>query len=114
MFTTWATPTGGFCGLLSGVLTGASHNLALRYGIITYGSQMLANFYGAIYAFSACLLVTTLVSLFTQKKSTQQLHGITYFTQDQAAQAAHRISPQSYVLAGALIAICVALNVIFR
>jgi solute:Na+ symporter, SSS family len=114
MFTTWASPTGGFCGLLSGVLTGAGHNLALRYGTISYASQMLANFYGAIYAFSACLLVTTLVSLFTQKKSTQQLRGITYFTQDQAAQATHRISAESCALAALLIAICVALNVIFR
>ena len=111
MFTTWATPTGGFCGLLCGVLTGATYNLALHHNAIAYGSQMIANFYGAIYAFSACLFVTTAVSLFTHKKSAAELHGVTCFTQDQAT---HRISTQSYVLAAVLLATCIALNFIFR
>ena len=101
MFTRWATPAGGFCGLLCGVLTGATYNLALHHGAIAYGSQMLANFYGAIYAFSACLSSSRAVSLFTQKKSAAELHGVTYFTQDQAT---HRISTQSYVLAAILLA----------
>jgi SSS family solute:Na+ symporter len=111
MFTGWATPAGSFSGLLCGVLTGATYNLALHHGAIAYGSQMIANFYGAIYAFSACLFVTTAVSLFTPRKSAAELHGVTYFTQDQAT---HRISTQSYVLAATLLATCIALNLIFR
>jgi hypothetical protein len=30
------------------MLAAAAHNLAVREGMIVYGSQMLANFYGAI------------------------------------------------------------------
>ena len=49
MFTTWATPSAGFWGLLCGMLASIAHNFAVRCHVVTYGSQMLANFYGTIY-----------------------------------------------------------------
>lgn len=111
MFTTWATPSAGFCGLLCGVFAAAAHNLAARYGVLVYGSQMLANFYGAIYGWTACLAVTALVSGFTQRKSWDDLNGITYFTQDHALR---HISVKSWVLAGSVLLGCIALNFLFR
>ncbi len=45
-------------GILSGVLVAAAHNLGVHYGVIVYGSQMLANFYGAIYGWTACMAIT--------------------------------------------------------
>jgi SSS family solute:Na+ symporter len=110
MFTTWATPTGGFCGLLFGVAVAATHNMAVRYGILTYGSQMLANFYGAIYGFVSCALVVCVISRFTEPKPKAELAGITYFTQDHSV----RIPVSSLLLAAAILCACIVLNVMFR
>jgi len=111
MFTTWATPSAGFWGLLGGLLIAAAHNLAARYGIIVYGSQMLANFYGAIYGWTACIAITSLASRFTARKSRHELRGITYFTQEGAP---YRIARRSWLLAGFVLIVCLALNLIFR
>ena len=110
MFTTWATPAAGFCGLLFGVGVAACHNMAVRYGAIPYGSQMLANFYGAIYGWVSCVLVVTVVSSFTKRTSLADLDGITYFTQDRT----NRLPRASVVLAMAVLATCAALNILFR
>ena len=111
MFTTWATPSAGFWGLLCGVLAAAFHNLGVRYGVIVYGSQMLANFYGAIYGWTTCLAITAILSRFTKRKPVAELKGVTYFTQDQRWQ---HISTRSWVLATSVLLACLVLNFIFR
>ena len=111
MFTRWATPTAGFCGLLCGLFASSLHSFAVRSGIITYGSPLLGDFYGAIYAWVTTVVVVTLVSQFTQPKSQQDLHGITYFTDREARP---RISPLTWTLAAAVLIACICLNVIFR
>lgn len=111
MFSTWATPAAGFWGLLCGVLAAAGHNLAARYGVISYGSQMLADFYGAIVGWSVCLVAATLISRFTRSKSREELHGITYFTQDHTLAS---IPKQSWIFAAVLLLACISLNLIFR
>jgi SSS family solute:Na+ symporter len=110
MFTTWATPTGGFCGLLFGVAVAATHNMAVRFGFLTYGSQMLANFYGAIYGFVSCGVAVCVISRFTEQKPECELAGVTYFTQDRSL----RIPVSSLFLAAGILAVCIALNLIFR
>jgi SSS family solute:Na+ symporter len=110
MFTTWATPTGGFCGLLFGVTVAATHNMAVRYGILTYGSQMLANFYGAICGWVSCAVVVCVISRFTKRKAQAELAGITYFTQDRSV----RIPVSSLLLAAGILSACIALNLMFR
>jgi SSS family solute:Na+ symporter len=110
MFTTWATPTAGFCGLLVGVAVAAAHNLAVRFGVLPYGSQMLANFYGAIYGWVTCVLVVAVVSRFTQPATAADLDGITWFTQDRTTQ----LPRKSLLLALAVLATCIALNFLFR
>ncbi|MDR3413846.1 MAG: sodium/solute symporter [Formivibrio sp.] len=111
MFTLWATPTAAFWGLLCGVVAACTHGIAVRYGAITYGSQMLGNFYGAIYGWLVSAAVTVLVSLFTQPKSKVALQGITYHTQIGAKK---RISPSTWTLAILVLIACAALNFIFR
>jgi SSS family solute:Na+ symporter len=111
MFTTWATPTASFCGLLCGVATGVAHNVAIRAGIIQYGSEMAGNFYGAVFAWGVSAGVTAIVSCFTAAKPNEELVGITYFTHTGARQ---RISPTVWMLALAVMAACVVLNIIFR
>ena len=110
MFTTWATPTAGFTGLLCGVIVAAIHNFAVRFGALPYGSQMLANFYGAIYGWVTCVFVVTIVSRFTTPKPADQMQGITYFTQEHNV----RLPAASLWLAAAIAATCIALNLLFR
>jgi solute:Na+ symporter, SSS family len=111
MFTRWATPAGGFWGLLCGVSTAFAHKLAVRYGLICYGSPMLENFYGAIYAWAATAGVVTLVSLWTRAKPAEELHGVTYFG---ASGEGIRISPATWLLAVAVLLVCAVFNVMFR
>ena len=111
MFTVWVTPTAGFCGLLCGVVVAGAHGIAVRDGLLTYGSPMTGNFYGAIYGWGATMAVTMLVSLFTRGKTREELRGITYFTQ---AGAKHRIPPTAWGLAAFVLAACAYLNFLFR
>ncbi len=111
MFTRWATPTAGFCGLLCGLIAASLHGFAVRSGIITYGSPLLGDFYGAIYAWVTAAVVVTVVSRFTKPKPVQELHGVTYCA-DHGARA--RISPLTWALAAAVLIACICLNVIFR
>ncbi len=102
MFTTWATARAGFWGLLCGVLAAAAHNLAVRFGVIPYGSQMLANFYGAIYGWTTCRAIVRLCpqSIYEASNHQQELKGITYFTQDPGGR---HISIRSWLLAGSVL-----------
>lgn len=111
VFTRWATPVAGFWGLLCGVATACTHNLAFRLGLISYGSQMLENFYGAIYAWVATAIAVSLLSLFTQRKTAEELRGVTYFGQHSERD---RIPPIAWLLAIAVLLACFAFNVIFR
>jgi SSS family solute:Na+ symporter len=111
MFTTWATPQAGFWGLLSGMSVALAHNLAVRGGTLTYGSQLLTDFYGAILGWGACLAVTTVVSIFTPSKPLAELAGLTYFTQPASRR---RISGRSWALASFVLTLCVILNWICR
>ena len=111
MFTTWATPSGGFWGLLAGLVAAIAHNIAVRGQVIGYGSDLLASFYGAAYGFGVSLATIALISAFTRRKSTEDLAGVTYFTCEKASNV---ITPGIWILAGGIIATCIALNFIFR
>ncbi len=111
MFTMWASPAGGFWGLLCGVLAAGAHNLAVREGWLVYGSQMSANFYGAIYGWVVCAVVTTAVSAATRRRSREELRGLTYFT-----QTGERVRPSrtAWALAAGVVAAGVALDWAYR
>jgi SSS family solute:Na+ symporter len=111
MFTTWATPEAGFWGLLFGTLSSIAHNFAYRTHWITYGSDMSANFYGAIVAWTSCFIVTALLSVFTPAKSLEELADLTCWT---ATHQGIRIPKTGLFLALAAIAICVLLSILFR
>jgi solute:Na+ symporter, SSS family len=111
MFTTWATPRAGFWGLLLGTFSSIVHNLAYRMHWIRYGSDMDANFYGAILAFTSCFALTALLSLFTPAKSRGELTNLTYWA---GAQHGIRIPRTALVLASFAVCICIVLSVLFR
>ena len=79
MFWKKATSNGAFWGLVSGITAAAVHYfLIFRTGVVHYGSEMSANFYGAIAAWSVCFIMTILVSLFTEKRKESELIGLVY------------------------------------
>jgi SSS family solute:Na+ symporter len=67
MFTGWATPVGALTGLVFGTLASFGHWLLYQNGILKYGSDMTASFYGAGVGWLACFVITITVSLVTKK-----------------------------------------------
>ena len=111
MFTRWATPAGGFWGLLTGTVASVVHRAAYSSNVLHYGSDMSANFYGAITAWLVCFIVTSLVSCVTRRKPAEDLVGLVY-THASAGLSAHRVGVWS--LAAIVALVCIALNWWFR
>ena len=86
MFWKRTTGHGAFAGLLSGSAAAALvHGLTVAEGkggwinvVHTFPSTMAQNLWMAIFAWSACFLVTLLVSLATQPRPVEELHGLVY------------------------------------
>jgi SSS family solute:Na+ symporter len=110
MFTTWATPDAAFWGLLCGMIAAMVHNLAYHFHWLSYGSLMLGDFYGACIGWSTCLVLTIVLSRFTQAKPLEALQGITHQTRTGARR---KVSPATWGLVLLLAGICVALNILF-
>lgn len=109
MFTRWATPKGGFWGLLLGTLASLFHRLAYSLHIFPYGSDMAANFYGAIVGWSVCLLATIGISMITPKKPAVELEGLVFVPKARPSGMRDRfLGPWS--LAVAILVVCAALN----
>ena len=106
MFTKWATPQGGFWGLLAGTLASLLHRLAYSSGMLPYGSDMSANFYGAIFGWAVCIVVTSAVSLFTRPKSAAELEGVV-FSRNHANVSLTGL----WGAAAVIVIVCVALNI---
>jgi solute:Na+ symporter, SSS family len=111
MFTTWATPKAGFWGLLIGTLCSIAHNLAYQRHQIVYGSDMSANFYGATFAFLACLFATTAFSLVTTPKNILELADLTYWT---SRREHTHLTPFPILVALFSILLCAVLSFVFR
>jgi SSS family solute:Na+ symporter len=112
MFTRWATPWGGFWGLLIGISVGVIHNVAARANMLAYGSQMNANLYGAMYAWTATIAAISAISMCTKRKDQAQIEGLvcewkTLLTRSMA-------TPSVLILALLLVATCIGLNIWLR
>ena len=130
MFWRRATGHGAFFGLLSGTLAAALHHgLTLPVGsdfgikggwlvgghvLHTYPVDMAQNFWAAIYAWSACFIVTIVVSLFTAKnKSDDELRGLVYSLTPRIKEQGLVWYKQPAVLGVIVLAAAIALNIIF-
>jgi SSS family solute:Na+ symporter len=93
MFWKRTTGHGAFFGLLSGTAAAALHHgLTLPEGAVAgvkggwlanppvhvYPSEMAQNFWAAIFAWTACFLVTILVSVMTKPRNEEELKGLVY------------------------------------
>jgi SSS family solute:Na+ symporter len=128
MFWKRATGHGAFWGLVAGTLAAMAHHgltlpdgdaAGLKGGWIgvahAYPSEMAQNFWTAIWSFSACLVTTAAVSIFTRAPEEARLVGLVHSLTPHAAREEgvpwHRRPAflGLVVLAGALV-----LNIVFR
>ncbi len=109
MFTKWATPWAGFWGLLLGTLASLFHRLAYSLHWLRYGSDMSANFYGAMVGWSVCFTTTVLISAFTKRKPSEELEQLVF----QPAKGRRKLKDSllgPWGLAAGIAAVCVGLN----
>jgi len=127
MFWARTSAHGAFFGLLSGTIAAAVHHgislpadsvAGLKGGWIStatrYPSEMAQNFWTAIWAFTACFVLTTLISLVTQPKPAEELKGLVYAHTEMPKDPIGLPWYQKPAALGALILVAVSLlNLIF-
>ncbi|HWD21307.1 MAG TPA: sodium:solute symporter family protein [Verrucomicrobiae bacterium] len=127
MFWKRTTATGAFLGLLGGTATSALfHALTLAQGNTpgmkggylhvqhVFPSDMAQNFYLAAFAFTACFVLTFVISLATSRdKSDEQLKGLVYSLTPKIKDEGEAWYLRPATLAIVLLIGCVVLNVVF-
>ena len=113
MFWKRATPWGAFSGLVSGTLTAVGHYILMVTEVLQYPSEMTANFYRAIYAWSVCFGVTILVSLFTKPREEKELVGLVYSLTPKVREEGVPWYKRPVYLAILIGALTIILNIIF-
>ncbi len=129
MFWKRTTGHGAFFGLLAGTVAAAVHHgLTIPYGATTwikggwltdhphvYPVEMAQNFRAAMWAFGACFVVTVLISLATPRnKSDEELKGLVYSLTPKIKDHDVPWYRQPVTLGVIVLAITIALNMIFR
>ena len=114
MFWKRATPNGAFWGLVAGTAAAASHFLAVKSELVQYPSDMAANFYGAIYAWTACFALTILISLFTRPRHDGALVGLVYSLTERPSYRRLPWLNRPATLAWAVAIVTILFNWIFR
>jgi SSS family solute:Na+ symporter len=115
MFWRRTTPWGGFAGLVSGTVSGLVLWLLELAGYISYGSPMAGNFWRAGWAWLICVSVTVLVSLLTSRtrKPDEELRGLVWGLTEKKEGVEPAWYKRPWVLAAAVLAIVIVLNIIF-
>jgi solute:Na+ symporter, SSS family len=117
---------GAFLGLISGTLAAAVHHgLTLPAGATTgikggwlglvhmYRSEMAQNFWAAIFAWTACFVVTIVVSLMTKPREESALRGLVYSLTEKAPDDGSVWYKRVTVVGGIVLALTVLMNIIF-
>lgn len=121
MFIWWITPNGAFWGLVAGMLSSFTMYLAVKFqwineSIITMSnvrSDMATNFWRAWWAWLICAGVTIIISLFTKKRSKEELVGLVKgLTQENHDQPVPFIKRPEFFAVISLI-ILIILNLLF-
>ena len=127
MFWKRTTGHGAFTGLLAGTIAAALHHgltspagatAGFKGGwlgavIARYPSEMAQNFWTAIYAWTACFVVTILVSLATRPRPDSELQGLVYSLTERPRDTGLRWYKRPGSLAVIAIAVTIVLNVVF-
>ncbi len=127
MFWSRTTAHGAFYGLLGGTMTSALfHALTLAAGnspglkggylwaAQTFPSEMAQNFWLASFAFTACFVLTLVISLATRRtKSDAELKGLVYSLTPRVTDKEQAWYLRPSTLGWVLLAGCVVLNILF-
>jgi solute:Na+ symporter, SSS family len=127
MFWKRATGNAAFTGLLSGTLAATLHHgLTLPAGahagikggwlgmIHTYPSEMAQNFWAATFAWTACFVVTIIVTAMTKRtKSDEELKGLVYSLTPRIKETGIPWYSQPATLGIIVLAVALVLNIIF-
>jgi SSS family solute:Na+ symporter len=116
-----ATKAGGFWGLLAGTVTAISlwawveHDpSALRYVALSADAKaMAADMYRALWSWLVCVIVTIVVSLFTQPKSDAELNGLVYGATKLPEEHDDHWYQKPVVWASIIAVLFVGLNIVF-
>ena len=120
MFWKRTTANGAFWGLLGGTGAAAVHYAltgvtgGLRIGLLhTYPSDMAQNFWGAIYAWTGCFVLTLMISLFTKARDEKDLVGLVYSLTPRPTNEGLAWYRRPLVLGAIVLVLSVLLNVYF-
>ena len=127
MFWVRGTGTGAFFGLIGGIGSSALfHALTIAHGnapgvkggylavVHEFPSEMAQNFWLASFAFTACLVLTILISLATQRtKSDEELKGLVYSLTPKIKDENAPVWQRPAIAGTVLLIACVILNIIF-
>jgi solute:Na+ symporter, SSS family len=126
MFWKRTTGHGAFFGLLCGTTAAAVHQgLTLPLGastgikggwlgaVHTYPSEMAQNFWTAIWAWSACFVVTIVVSLCTRAREEKDLVGLVYSLTERPSEELIAWYMRPAVLGAIVIGMALVLNLVF-
>ena len=124
----WKRTTGhaAFIGLISGTIGAALHHgltlpngssVGIKGGWLEvmhhYPSEMAQNFWTAIWAWSTCFVVTILVSLVTKARAEAELKGLVYSLTERLKSDAEPWWRRPAVLGVIVLALTLALNIVF-
>ncbi len=123
MFWKRATGHGAFFGLLSGTVAAACvHGLTVAEGkggwmgstIYTFPSSMAQNFWLSLLAWTACFVMTILVSLVTAPKPVHELKNLVWGATEAPKEAHEAWYHNPVTLAFIVAALCLLLNIYYR
>jgi SSS family solute:Na+ symporter len=124
MFWRRTTGHGAFWGLVAGTLAATLHyevtavagggSLIPKLAVVhEYASDMAQNFWGAIWAWTVCFLVTVAISVATAPKPDAELKGLVYGLTPHASDAGLPWHHRPATLAVVVIVLLAGLNVLF-
>ena len=84
------------------------------FGLVhTYPSEMAQTFWTAIIAFTACTVVTIVISLMTKPRPDEELKGLVYALTPKPAEGHLAWYQRPAVFAGAVLGMTLVLNLLF-
>ena len=126
MFWKRTTGHGAFTGLVAGTFAAAIHHgITLPHGAVvgvkggwfgvlhTYPSELAQTFWTAIFAWSACFVVTIIISLITAPRQDGELKGLVYSLTERPREDWLNWYKRPAVLAVTVLVVTVIMNIVF-
>jgi len=124
MFWKRTTGHGAFWGLVAGTAAAAAHyqltavanaeSLLPKFAVLhSYPSDMAQNFWGAIFAWTKCFIVTIVISLVTAPKPESELRGLVYGLTPHEAETEIAWYRRPATLGAVVLVLTLGLNLIF-